>query len=176
MWLSIWASHWITHSINLFKTLIRLGTKQITVYMSQSVNYLLNQFIENTDSFNNQKVTVSSNHSFNWFVTSQGHIYLKQWFIQELNSQLETLDTELVFRISYSMLTQTLLIKAHVLYLIIGRFGDSRFSWAAPHSSRTRGCIHLLQEAQSTPGHWPQSTTSNQWFRCGWVPPFWFQF
>lgn len=55
MWLSIWVSHWITHSTNLFKTLVHLGTKQITVYMSESVNYLLNQFIENTDSFRNIK-------------------------------------------------------------------------------------------------------------------------
>ncbi len=75
---SLWVNHWIIHSTNLFKTSrsettdsfwvtywlihkiicsetrIDSGTKQLTVFMSESLNHSFNRFVQNTDGFQNK--------------------------------------------------------------------------------------------------------------------------
>ncbi len=43
--LSIWLSHWITPSTDMFKTVIHSWIKQVTVFMGATLNYSLYRFI-----------------------------------------------------------------------------------------------------------------------------------
>ncbi len=52
--LSLWRSHWITGSLKSFKRLIRLETKQATVFMKESLNHWLTRFIQTAHLFRNE--------------------------------------------------------------------------------------------------------------------------
>ncbi len=77
-WLLLWMNHWIIDSLDSFKWLIHSETKQVTVFMNESLNHWLTRFVQMADSFRNESRNClydeSLNHCLTWFVQSHGLI------------------------------------------------------------------------------------------------------
>jgi len=84
-WQSLWMSHWIIDSLNSIKRLIHSETKQVTVFMNESLNHWLTWFIQTPDSFRNK----ASDCLYEWVTESLTHlIQSNAWFIQKQSKWL----------------------------------------------------------------------------------------
>ncbi len=95
----LYECHWIIDSLDSFKRLIHSETKQVTVFMNESLNHWLTWFIQTTDSFRNKVgdclyewITESLTHlihSNGWFIQKQSRwlsLWMNHWIIDSLDS------------------------------------------------------------------------------------------
>ncbi len=84
-WLSLWMSLWFIDSLDSFKRLIHSETKQVTVFMNESLNHWLTRFIQTPDSFRNE----ASDCLYEWVNESLTHfIHSNTWFIKKWSKWL----------------------------------------------------------------------------------------
>ncbi len=98
-WLSLWTSLWIIDSLESFKWPIHSETKQVTVFMNESLNHWLTWVIQMADSFRNkasdclyERVSESLthlSHSNGRFIPKQSKwlsLWTSLWIIDSLDS------------------------------------------------------------------------------------------